>query len=80
MGVACGSRVPYNEAMLFQYPRRIECGCGPSSFCARLAPRGAFSILGGSSVGVAISEEFPPLLRERFQYPRRIECGCGTMY
>ena len=38
-----------------------------------------FSILGGSSVGVARS--IPPTTGrpQRFQYPRRIECGCGPL-
>ncbi len=36
-----------------------------------------FSILGGSSVGVARPTSSPTPSRSTFQYPRRIECGCG---
>ena len=62
---------------MFQYPRRIECGCGPSC-CARTPSRvPPFSILGGSSVGVASFKKIVDYKFARFQYPRRIECGCG---
>ena len=39
----------------FQYPRRIECGCGPQNNPYTIPQYTAFSILGGSSVGVARS-------------------------
>ena len=88
----------------FQYPRRIECGCGLSVLSLFLRslslsvssadrvwvwPRGfsifiillvPFSILGGSSVGVAGWSLNSTSQTPDFQYPRRIECGCGLSH
>ena len=62
----------------FQYPRRIECGCGsPSPFLPAL--RTTLSV--SSADRVWVWRPPPAWPREpctRFQYPRRIECGCGT--
>ena len=56
--IECGCGLSSHDLALravhrFQYPRRIECGCG-SHPCAHLGKVPVpFSILGGSSVGVA---------------------------
>ncbi len=49
----------------FQYPRRIECGCGPLRSTLSYRNQTRFSILGGSSVGVAPRDPLwvPPYLR-----------------
>ncbi len=53
VGVARALRVLANVPHCFQYPRRIECGCGVVGRVHLVLPDLTFSILGGSSVGVA---------------------------
>ncbi len=95
-----GEGVSYRRGE-FQYPRRIECGCGAGAglspvpgvwvsvssadrvwvwrgnLAAALSQFIGFSILGGSSVGVAVGGAQSGCRAGSFQYPRRIECGCG---
>ena len=47
---------------VFQYPRRIECGCGEGPLAYPPALHPGFSILGGSSVGVAFGTYRPSFL------------------
>ncbi len=78
VGVAFDSDIELSFDAEFQYPRRIECGCGFShglEVCCLWQFQYPRRIECGCGGGVRP----PEAAGEAFQYPRRIECGCGSM-
>ena len=80
MGVARDEAGDGEGEECFQYPRRIECGCGyvirgTVDVFQRLSVSSADRVWVWRVVGHDAGD-----LRPDFQYPRRIECGCGPAW
>ena len=79
VGVAWSCRFRCRPPGGFQYPRRIECGCGEVCIGVDFF-EDLFQYPRRIECGCGPGLDAAHRVLDEFQYPRRIECGCGDGY